>query len=185
MRRPRTGYRAAAAVAIGLVLPAAAPHAHGAPAAPGTAEPAASRIVPERAPDFARVDIAGHPVRLRDYRGKLVLLSFWATWCEPCRVEAPRFSEWQRRYGPQGLQILGISMDDDVSAVATFVRDLGLSYPIVMGDTPLAEQFGGVLGLPLSFLIDPAGRIVGRFRGEPDLGVIEQRIRASLSALRR
>lgn len=185
MRRPRTGYRAAAAVAVGLVLPAAVTYAYGVPPAPGNAEPPASRVVPETAPDFARVDLAGHPVRLRDYRGKLVLLSFWATWCEPCRAEAPRFSEWQRQYGPQGLQILGISMDDDVSAVATFVRDLGLSYPIVMGDVPLAEQFGGVLGLPLSFLIDPAGRIVARYRGEPDLGRIEQRIRESLSALRR
>lgn len=173
MRALGTGSRAAVALVIGLLPPLTATPARGAPG---------SHTVPEAAPDFVRADLAGQTVRLRDYRGKLVLLSFWATWCEPCRAEAPRFSDWQRQYGPKGLQVLGISMDDNASAVRTFVRELRLPYPIVMGDAPLAEQFGGVLGLPLTFLIDPAGRIVARFRGEPDLDRIEERIRASLPA---
>jgi peroxiredoxin len=141
--------------------------------------------MPEFAPDFERIDLAGQPVGLRGYRGKLVLLSFWATWCEPCRAEAPRFSDWQRKYGPSGFQVLGISMDDDAAPVREFVRQLRPSYPIVMGDPQMAEQFGGVLGLPLTFLVDPSGRIGARYRGEPDLDRMEARIRTLLPGSRR
>ena len=137
------------------------------------------------APDFSRMDVSGHEIRLSHYRGRVVLLSFWATWCEPCRAEVPRFSAWQQQYGTSGLQVLGISMDDDVQPVLEFVQRLQVRYPIAMGDAKLGELFGGVLGLPLAYLIDPAGRIVARYRGELDLNGVENEIRVLLPAANR
>jgi cytochrome c biogenesis protein CcmG, thiol:disulfide interchange protein DsbE len=135
---------------------------------------------PPGAPDFTRTDLSGTSIGLRSYRGKLVLLNFWATWCAPCLSEIPRFAEWQRRYGPAGLQILGVSMDDDAAPVRAAYQKFHLSYPVVMGDAKLGELFGGVLGLPFTYLIDPRGRIVDRFEGEPDLKRMEARIQGLL-----
>jgi peroxiredoxin len=134
----------------------------------------------QSAPDFTRPDLAGKPVALRAYRGKLVLLNFWATWCGPCLSEVPRFAAWPRRFGPAGLQILGVSMDDGPAPVRAAYQKFHLNYPVVMGDAALGELFGGVLGLPFSYLIDPRGQIVDRFEGEPDLKRMEMRIQALL-----
>lgn len=95
-------------------------------------------------------------------RGKVVLIDFWATWCGPCRDEMPKLVELQRSRAARGLQLLGISMDDDPAKVQSFCRELKLNYPVAMGDVALAERFGGVLGLPAKFLIDRDGRMVGR-----------------------
>jgi cytochrome c biogenesis protein CcmG, thiol:disulfide interchange protein DsbE len=135
---------------------------------------------PRSAPDFTRTDLSGTSIGLRSYRGKLVLLNFWATWCAPCLSEIPRFAEWQRRYGPAGLQILGVSMDEDPAPVRAAYQKFQLNYPVVMGDAQLGELFGGVLGLPFTYLIDPRGRIVDRFEGEPDLKRMEARIQGLL-----
>ena len=132
------------------------------------------------APDFTRSDLTGRQVHLADYRGKLVLLNFWATWCAPCRKEMPLFSEWQRDYRAQGLQIIGISMDDDIASVKQLLAQRPVRYPIVMGDARLGERFGGVLGLPLSFLIDAQGRIVARYQGEGDLADMEAKLKQLL-----
>ncbi len=132
------------------------------------------------APDFTRADLAGRQVHLAGYRGKLVLLNFWATWCAPCRKEMPQFSEWQRDYRAQGLQIIGISMDDDIAPVKQLLAQHPVRYPIVMGDAKLGERFGGVLGLPLSFLIDAQGRIVARYQGEGDLADMEAKLKELL-----
>jgi thiol-disulfide isomerase/thioredoxin len=132
------------------------------------------------APDFTRTDLDGKPRALSAYRGKVILLNFWATWCEPCLAEIPRFSAWQQRYGPSGLQILGIAMDDELQAVQQLAHRDHLAYPVIMGDAPLGQLYGGILGLPLSYLIDAQGRIVARYRGEPDLKQMERRLRGLL-----
>jgi cytochrome c biogenesis protein CcmG/thiol:disulfide interchange protein DsbE len=138
--------------------------------------------VGEVAPDFTRADFANKQLKLSDYRGKLVLLNFWATWCPPCREEMPLFSKWQREHKAKGLQVIGVSMDDDAASVKEFLAEYPVTYPVVMGDVKLAEVYGGVLGLPLSYLIDKQGRIVARYQGEADLAKMEAKIKDLLGA---
>jgi peroxiredoxin len=128
------------------------------------------------APDFMRTDLSGRPLQLNQFKGRVVLLNFWATWCGPCITEIPVFSRWQRRYGDAGLQVIGVSMDDDETAVKRFVAKHNISYPILMGDAKLGESFGGVFGLPQSFLIDARGRIVLRSVGEPNMEALRSQI---------
>jgi peroxiredoxin len=142
---------------------------------------AAALNIGDAVPDFARTGLAGSKVTLSGLRGKVVLLNFWATWCAPCREEMPAFSRWQRNYGARGLQIIGVSMDDEPGSVTQMLARRPVSYPVVMGDAKLAESFGGVLGLPLSYLIDAQGRVVARFQGEANLPGMEATIKALLS----
>jgi cytochrome c biogenesis protein CcmG/thiol:disulfide interchange protein DsbE len=139
-----------------------------------------SKNVGDMAPDFSRTDFAGKPVHLADYRGRLVLLNFWASWCGPCLEEMPRFFRWQKDYGARGLQIVGVSMDDDAASAKRLLARSAAPYPMVLGDAKLGETFGGVLGLPLTFLIDPQGRIAGRYQGNADLAKMEAQIKAML-----
>jgi peroxiredoxin len=126
------------------------------------------------APEFARKDLNGKSLDLKSYRGKVVLLNFWATWCAPCQIEMPTFAAWQQQYGAQGLQVIGISMDDEAAPVRRTVARLKLNYPVAMGDAKLGELYGGVYGLPLTYLIDRNGKIRARFQGEVDPKKIEK-----------
>ena len=131
------------------------------------------------APDFSVTDLSGRPLRLSDYRGKVVILDFWATWCEPCKQEIPHFVELQSKY-PQGLQVIGISMDDDEEPVRAFQQQYKMNYPVALGAPKLADQYGGVLGLPITFVIDREGRIASRHIGATDPAVFEAEIRRLL-----
>src|SRR5215471_16755665 len=117
------------------------------------------------APDFTVTDINGKKLSLANYRGKVVLLDFWATWCTPCRAEIPHFIDYQNKYAAQGLQVVGISMDDDPKPVRAFYDELKMNYPVAMGSSQLADSYGGVLGLPVTFLIGRDGRIAKKYVG--------------------
>ncbi len=118
------------------------------------------------APDFALKDPDGRVVRLSDYRGKVVLLNFWATWCAPCRIEIPWFVEFERRLKDRGFAVIGVSMDeggwDDVKA---FMAGKGINYRIVMGDDEVAHAYGGVESLPTTFIIDRDGKVAATHLG--------------------
>lgn len=112
------------------------------------------------APDFALKDADGKTVRLSDYKGKVVLLDFWATYCGPCKVEIPWFMDFERKHKDQGFSVLGVDMDDEGwDAVKPFVNDVGINYRIVVGNDSTAEKFGGIEALPTTFLIDRDGKI--------------------------
>jgi cytochrome c biogenesis protein CcmG/thiol:disulfide interchange protein DsbE len=128
------------------------------------------------APNFSLPDLAGRRLDLSSYRGKVVLLDFWATWCDPCREEVPHFVELQKKYGGQGLQIVGISMDDGPEAVRDFYQRFKMNYPVVMGNAETGELYGGVLGLPIAFLIGRDGRITAKHIGATDISVLENEI---------
>jgi cytochrome c biogenesis protein CcmG, thiol:disulfide interchange protein DsbE len=129
-----------------------------------------------RAPDFSLPQLNGELLRLSTYRGKVVLLDFWATWCDPCRDEIPRFVNLENKYGPQGFEIIGISMDDSPDPVRDFYQRFHMNYPVVMGNAQIGELYGGVLGLPIAFLIARDGRIYAKHIGATDASVFEREI---------
>ncbi len=120
------------------------------------------------APPFSLTDVFGHKLSLADYHGKVVLLDFWATWCPPCRMEIPGFIQLQRQYGSEGFQVIGISMDDSVQPVIPFYKQFGMNYPVAMGSSQLAGLYGGIIGLPTTFLIGRDGRIYDKVPGAVD-----------------
>ena len=130
------------------------------------------------APEFSLTDLSGQKLDLSTYRGRVVLLDFWATWCGPCRTEIPRFVDLQSKYQDQGLQIIGISLDDDPKPVRVFYQQFKMNYPVAIGDANLAERYGGILGLPVTFLIDRDGRIYAKHVGETDVSIIEHEIKS-------
>jgi thiol-disulfide isomerase/thioredoxin len=135
------------------------------------------------APNFSRVDLNHHKIELTSYRGKVVLLNFWATWCGPCLAEMPIFSEWQKQYGADKFQVIGVSMDDAVPEVIATVSKFKPDYPVVMGDEHLGTAYGGIMGVPVTFLIDREGRIRGRY-SSTDLPRMKEEIQELLAGAR-
>jgi cytochrome c biogenesis protein CcmG/thiol:disulfide interchange protein DsbE len=143
---------------------------------------ASSPLVHRAAPDFSRTSLGKKKIDLRGYRGKVVLLNFWATWCAPCLIEMPTFAKWQTLYGDDKLQVIGVSMDDDANPVGGVVARLKINYPVLMGDEELGEAYGGILGLPVTFLIDRKGVVQKRYQGAADLQELRQEIDRLLRA---
>jgi len=134
------------------------------------------------APAFAVTDLDGRRLALSDLEGKVVLVDFWATWCEPCREEIPALVSLQGRYGRQGLQIVGISLDDDPAPVREFYARYHMNYPVALGSAALAQQFGGILGLPVAFVIDRGGRMRVKHVGQTAPAVFEKEVRDLLGS---
>jgi thiol-disulfide isomerase/thioredoxin len=133
---------------------------------------------PEMAPPFLLRDINGKIVSTADWKGKVVILNFWATWCPPCREEVPELVQLQTKYKDK-LLVVGASEDDDEpQKVQQFVQQHGINYPIVMATRELIENYGGVPALPTSFLIDPQGRVMLKHTGLYEFDVYEREVRA-------
>ena len=112
------------------------------------------------APNFALKDADGKTVHLSDYKGKVVLLDFWATWCGPCRIEIPWFMEMERQNKDKGFEVLGVAMDDEGwEAVKPFLTEMKMNYRVVIGNDETAREYGGVDALPTTFLIDREGKV--------------------------
>jgi peroxiredoxin len=112
------------------------------------------------APGFALKDADGKTVHLSDYRGKVVLLDFFATWCGPCKIEIPWFIEFERKNKDKGFAVLGVSMDDEGwEIVKPFLAQMGVNYRVVIGNDSTGQLYGGVEALPTTFLIDRQGKI--------------------------
>lgn len=133
------------------------------------------------APEFALAGLDGRNLALSNYRGKIILLDFWATWCAPCQTEIPLFVEWQKQYGQRGFQVIGISMDDGPQPVRAFYREFRIDYPVALGNVKVAEDYGGILGLPVNLLIDREGRIAVKYAGTTDLPGMEKQIQSLLA----
>jgi cytochrome c biogenesis protein CcmG/thiol:disulfide interchange protein DsbE len=134
------------------------------------------------APAFKLVNIAdGKPVELSSFRGKGVLLNFWATWCGPCKIEMPWLVDLQKKYQPQGLEIVGVAMDDaSDKEIAAFTHKMGVNYTILKGTEKVGDLYGGVDRLPLSYYIDRSGKVVDEIVGLASESVIEDDIKKIL-----
>jgi peroxiredoxin len=126
------------------------------------------------APNFSLKSISGQAVRLADYKGKVVLLNFWATWCEPCRIEIPAFVELQDRYGSHGFQVIGIATDDETEPVQQFYTRYKMNYPVAMSHRKTIDRYGGIAALPTTFLIGRDGKIHYRVVGAVNLDSVER-----------
>jgi len=137
----------------------------------------------QEAPDFELKDINGKAVRLSDYRGKVVLLDFWATWCGPCKMEIPWFMEFERKYKDRGFAVLGLSMDDDGwQSVKPFIQEMGMNYRVMIADERTGDLYGGIEALPTAFLIDREGRVAIEHVGVSSRRDFEDGIEALLEA---
>jgi peroxiredoxin len=111
------------------------------------------------APDFTLKDASGQSVKLSDYKGKVVLLNFWATWCGPCTLEIPWFEQFEQQYRSKGFEVLGISMDEDGwDVIKPYISEHKINYRIVLGNDSVGQLYGGVDSLPTTFIIDREGR---------------------------
>jgi thiol-disulfide isomerase/thioredoxin len=119
--------------------------------------------------NFSLQDLDGKTVNLADYKGKVILLDFWATWCGPCKYEIPGFVELQEQYGKQGLQVIGVSVDDTADKLPPFVKEFKMNYPVLvgLGHDDLQEAYGPIWGIPVNVLISRNGKICARHTGLP------------------
>ena len=143
------------------------------------------------APAFTLEDISGKKVSLADYKGKALLINFWATWCAPCKIETPWMVELRNQYASQGFEILGVSMDDldrgepeklsaEKKEIAAFVQKMHMPYPVLIGGDSISNPYGGLDDLPTSFFVDRDGTVVDAQLGLTSKDEIEAKIKKSL-----
>ncbi|MBV8052207.1 MAG: TlpA family protein disulfide reductase [Acidobacteriaceae bacterium] len=144
---------------------------------------ASTQMKGDVAPDFTLQSLDDKTVHLSDYRGKAVLLNFWATWCAPCKIEMPWFVELQKQYGPEGFQIVGVAMDDaSPKEIASFAKEMGVNYPVLIGKEVVGDAYGGVQFLPESFYIDRNGKVLDKAFGLKGRGEIEDNIKKIIAS---
>ena len=152
-------------------------------ASPGFAQ---STVVGEgsAAPAFELKTLDATTVRLSDYRGKVVVLNFWATWCTPCRRETPTLVHLDQAYRQKGVTVLGINVDDDAESASKFVAELAIPYPILVANDDTTHDYIGLGGLPVTILIGPDGTIIKKFSGTENIAQVETYLKSALSLSR-
>ena len=161
------------------------------PAAAGDAPQDLSPLQGKAAPDFTLEDLNGKKLSLADYKGKALLINFWATWCAPCKIETPWLVELRNQYAPQGFEIIAISMDDldhddaeklstEKKEIAHFVQQMKMPYPVLIGGDSISKPYGGLDDLPTSFFVDRNGTVVSAQLGLTSKAEIEAKIKKSL-----
>jgi len=155
----------------------------------GSSQDSAQANLPDE-PDVTFTDLQGNSISLESLKGKVVLVNFWATWCDPCMDEMPSLIQFQQRYASQGFTLLGVAMDDEgASVVAPFVhqkqfdvdgRSMSINYPIVLGNDDIAQKFGGLFGYPVSVLISRDGKIRKKYLGAIDDDEVRKEIESLL-----
>lgn len=129
------------------------------------------------APNFTLKDADGRNVSLTDYKGKVVLLNFWATWCGPCKIEIPWFVEFEQKYKDRGFAVLGVSMDDEGwEVVKPYLAKTKINYRILVGNEEIAKQYGGLDALPTTLVIDRTGAVLSTHEGLVSKGTYEKEI---------
>jgi peroxiredoxin len=138
----------------------------------------------KKAPPFTLRTEDGRKVSLADYKGRAVLVNFWATWCVPCKLEMPWFVELQNQYRTQGFEILGVNEDEekDRSQIGRFTKKIGVNYPILLGTDATAKAYGGIEVLPTSFYVGRDGKVVEEAAGLISRDEIEANIKKALAA---
>ena len=133
------------------------------------------------APAWELKDLDGNAVKLADFKGKVVLLNFWATWCPPCRAEIPDLISLQQQYSPRGLVVIGVAMDQGGAAIVRpFVKKFGIEYPTVIGNQEITAAYGGVEVVPTTFVIDRKGKVVVEQKGAAARAEFESEIKPLL-----
>jgi peroxiredoxin len=145
--------------------------------------PKVEHLIGGTAPDFELKAIDGSNVKLSSLRGKAVLLNFWATYCEPCKVEMPWFVELQKQYGPEGFQVIGVAMDDaSTGEILAFAKKMGVNYPILLGQESVGQSYGGIAVLPTTFFLDRNGKVLAREFGLQSRNVFVDHIKQALGS---
>lgn len=138
----------------------------------------------QNAPPWRLKNLDGRFVQLSDFRGKVVLLNFWATWCPPCRAEIPDLVALQEKYGAQGLVVVGVSLDTTGAAkVKAFAQKMKINYPMLMGNDETVAAYGNFQSIPTTFFIDRAGRVAGTHEGGADQATLEAAVKPLLGKL--
>jgi thiol-disulfide isomerase/thioredoxin len=135
----------------------------------------------DAAPLFAKADLRGGSVDLKSLRGKPVLIDFWASWCAPCLIEIPHLNALQKQFGPKGFQLVGIAMDDSEAVTRQTMRKYSFAYPVVSGDAKFGNLYGGVLGLPLKYLVGADGKILAIWSGEIAPATIDNGVKEAVA----
>ncbi len=131
---------------------------------------------------FTLKDLHGEDVSFSDFKGKVILLDFWATWCGPCKVEIPYFIDFYTRYQAQGLQVLGFDVDDEIPALTAYVESMGMNYPVLIGAgrDDVLEAYGPMPGLPTTVIIGRDGKVCTSHTGLTEKETFEEAIKALL-----
>lgn len=151
---------------------------------PAPTEASSKALTGKTAPDFTLQAVDGKTVHLSDYRGKAVVLNFWATWCAPCKIEMPWFVDLQKKYAAEGLQLVGVAMDDATpKEIADFAKQMSVNYPILIGKEAVGQAYGGVPFMPETFYIDRNGKIIENAFGLKSRSEIEDDMKKIIASV--